>query len=243
MDAWGDSPLRKRIASDIQSGVSAVWVVVEGADAKANQQLSSDLQTALEEATKQIAIPDGVIKREDASRYLAEHKGASMDDVLRSNLPLKIQFTVQTLSHKDQEELAVAAMIGAFANVEDAPFVFPVFGRGRMIEPLSAQRLGSAAIVGACQYMVGECSCVVKTMNPGVDLILNTDWQQSLGDEIVLVDVPIDPNPQLLPIPGGASETLEPESTITGNSAITVVALGVGIAVVVLLVTRTRQSR
>jgi hypothetical protein len=58
--------------------------------------------------------------------------------------------------------------------------------------------------------MVGECSCTVKALNPGVDLILNVDWQEQLGPSVVVVNQ-IDSTeikiaePVLVAIPTGSS--------------------------------------
>ncbi|PAY21334.1 hypothetical protein CKO51_01780 [Rhodopirellula sp. SM50] len=213
LNAWIESPLRKNIIREIQTGASAVWVLVEGPDESQNDALRADLQAALRDATAAIAIPEGVIRREDAAQYLQDHPAASMDDVLRCDIPLSIKFTIERLRHDDENEFAFRAMVDGWTETVEAPFVFPVFGRGRMIEPLPAADFDAGSIIAACRYLVGECSCSVKALNPGVDLILRTDWQQTLGDQIVMVESADSGEPLELAIPVGKPGTQESTAT------------------------------
>jgi hypothetical protein len=203
VDAWIDSPIRTQIVNEVQSGVSAVWVLVEGPDEMQNQQLLEKLETALAEATKMISIPDGVIDRQDAGRFLTDNPDASMDDVLRSDVPLQIKFSTLRLGNAEQSEMAFRAIVNGWTDTVDAPFVFPVFGRGRMIEPLSAADFDESSVIAACRYLVGECSCSVKALNPGVDLILKADWQAMLGDQVIMIDAANVTDAVELSIPSG----------------------------------------
>jgi hypothetical protein len=215
---WSDSPLRQQIASDIQSGVSAVWVFVEGPNADANAEMLNSVKESLAQASKQIAIPDGVIRREDAGKFLSANEGASMDDVLRSDIPLKIEFSIRTLAYGNQDELAMNAMVAGFTGSISGPFVFPIFGRGRMIEPLPPGQVEASSVLAACSYLVGECSCVIKALNPGVDLILNTDWQSVLGEQVVMVDATTATTPTEVAIPPGRKQPPVAKTAISPGS-------------------------
>jgi len=220
VNEWFTSPLRENIVHEIQSGASAVWVMIDGPDVKQNAEMLAGLETALEKATASISIPEGVIRRQDASQQLQDIPGASMDDVLRCDIPLQIKFTIQRLRHDDKNELALRAMIDAWNDRVRAPFVFPVFGRGRMIEPLSVTDFDSRRVIAACNYLVGECSCSVKALNPGVDLILKTDWRQMLGDQVVMIDTSGSGQTVELSIPPGRSETPAAMMDATPNANI-----------------------
>lgn len=75
-----------------------------------------------------------------------------------------------------------------------------------MLDAIDAKELSSQTVMNACQYMVGECSCTVKTQNPGVDLLMSANWSESLGgDTVVIVDSQADLSPQLIEIPFGTS--------------------------------------
>lgn len=206
IDRWIDSPLRTAIAHDLVTGVSATWIFAEGPDEEKNAAMLGRLQQALKTAADQISVPEGVIRREDAARVMAEDPSASMDDILRSDIPLRIEFSVHRLHNDDPAESALSAMLRGGEDQIQPPFVCPVFGRGRMAEPLIAESFSEGAVVSACEYMVGECSCSVKALSPGIDMLLNIDWQDKLGNDIVMVNSPAPETPTVLAVPPGNTE-------------------------------------
>lgn len=247
---WRASGVRERLVADITSGVSAVWILVDGADPSENDRIAAELQTALAQASETIAVPEGVIAMDEATEYLRDHPSASMDDVLRCDIPLKIDFTFHRLKLDDEEELALRAIVAGWdeRGAADAKraIVFPVFGRGRMIEPLAARAFSQEAVVAACKYMVGECSCTVKSLNPGVDLLLDADWQGQVGDTVLVVDQSLPTAPVLVPIPAGPIELGEAthlgeadELIVAQNETPTpkrlMLALGVGVVLLVVV--------
>lgn len=218
VNAWIDSPVRRKIVDDLQNGMTAVWVIVESGDESKDTTMMAKLENQLAIASETISIPEGVIKREDATTYLKDNPGASMDDVLRCDIPLQIKFSIQRVRDGDHDELALRAIAGDLAGQAAAPYAFPVFGRGRMIEPLSASQFREDSVTTACRYLVGECSCSVKALNPGVDLVLKANWQDKLGDQIVMVDSGDLSQPQSVPIPVGhdtPATSDRPAATIT----------------------------
>jgi hypothetical protein len=56
------------------------------------------------------------------------------------------------------------------------PMAFPVFGRGRALYALVGKGIAPDVIEEACVFLTGGCQCTVKAQNPGVDLIMNVDW-------------------------------------------------------------------
>ncbi|WP_182867594.1 hypothetical protein [Stieleria mannarensis] len=218
---WRQSPLRTQIVDDLRSGVSAVWVLVEGEDDQQNAEFHAQLSAALELAEKTVSLPEGVIRRKDAAAVLKEDPSASMDDVLRCDIPLQVKFTIAVLPVDDQDELALRAMIDGIADLVAKPCMIPVFGRGRMIEPLSATSFGQHSVVTACNYLFGECSCSVKALNPGVDLLLDVNWQQVLGAQVVVSDATTSQAAEPLVIPPGRADheqVDEPSGRPVGSS-------------------------
>ncbi|MCB1088647.1 MAG: hypothetical protein KDM63_16535, partial [Verrucomicrobiae bacterium] len=68
--------------------------------------------------------------------------------------------------------------------------VFPVFGRGRLLEPLIGKGVRSENVMEYATYICGACSCEVKDQNPGVDLLIAADWDTALhGSEVVIEKV------------------------------------------------------
>ena len=111
-------------------------------------------------------------------------------------IPLKIAFSRQRLELDDPSERALRALItglrGEAAGDREA-FVFPVFGRGRMLDPLTAAAFSEEKILQGCRYLCAACSCQVKSLNPGIDLLLAADWDAALGENLVVVDRSLPP--------------------------------------------------
>jgi hypothetical protein len=208
---WRDSAIRRRIVTDLTSGVSAVWILVDGSDPQENDRLEAELRSAVTKAAEEIPMPDGVIARQDAGTYLGQHPSASMDDVLRCDIPLKIEFSVLRVASDAAEEAALLAMVRGWDDRSrtdsDRAFVFPVFGRGRMIEPLEAERFSEHSVLQACGNIVAQCSCTVKTLNPGIDLLLDANWQEFMDDSVLVVDRQPATTPDFVTIPTGAAAT------------------------------------
>jgi hypothetical protein len=57
---------------------------------------------------------------------------------------------------------------------------FPVFGRGRVLWALVGAGIAKENIAEAGEFLTGPCSCQVKSLNPGCDLLLAADWESAL---------------------------------------------------------------
>lgn len=141
-----------------------------------------------------------------------------MDDVLRCAVPLKVEFQMRRLSQTDKREAATIAILRSLGVNEGEAWLVPVFGRGRMLDAIPAEPYPSDVILKACQYMVGECSCTVKAQNPGVDLLLNVDWQQKLGVEEIVFGSGSTLAPELLDVPAG-KDSAGKDSTAPSTAA------------------------
>jgi hypothetical protein len=86
--------------------------------------------------------------------------------------------------------------------------VFPVFGRGRALLPLVGAGITEANITAAAGFLTGACSCEVKALNPGFDLLLPADWDNLLmltGDGAYIAgELPSSAEPEYVPIPSGS---------------------------------------
>ena len=204
LETWLSSPLRSKVADKLVAGASAVFVLVECEDSQLNQQVDATVRLGVQQAMAEISIPEGVIPRYGANEYLQQHPEASLDDVLRCDVPLKVDFEIARLAFDDQAEDALRAMGSGLAASSSGPWLIPIFGRGRMLDAIDAKELSSQTVMNACQYMVGECSCTVKTQNPGVDLLMSANWSEALGgDTVVIVDSQAELSPLFVEIPPG----------------------------------------
>ncbi len=189
-----DSPCRRSIVQSLSHGSSAVWILLEGSGADDNARAWSSLTKTLAETAPTLTIPEGVIPSAAAAASREGEAPLELDDVLRSGIPLRIEFTPIRLSRDDPAESALIALIDRLRPLDPAlPYAIPVFGRGRILPPLPAAPLDPAAVAAACRYLTEACSCQVKSENPGADLLLNADWNALLDQSWVVLEKSLPP--------------------------------------------------
>jgi hypothetical protein len=160
------SPARARLVQRLARG-DAVWLLLEGDDAEADDNAETLLRRELRRLERQIELPE---------------QGADGPQ-MRLALPLRVSFAVLRLSRTDRaEQPFVRLLLNADEGLAAVrgPVVLPVFGRGRLLCALHGQQLAAREIERAARYLCGECSCQSKELNPGVDLLLAVDWEQVL---------------------------------------------------------------
>lgn len=181
-----DSPVRQELKKRLLAGQSAVWLLLESGDAAKDDAAAKTIENGLLAAQTELKLPDGVITQDEANDPKKLHENA---DVLQSDLPLKIAFSTMRLGRDNAEESALIAMLmhlepdlGEFVK---EPMVFPIFGRGRAIEPLIGKGIHAGNILEASAYLCGACSCEIKEQNPGIDLLMTADWDPVASKEVV----------------------------------------------------------
>ena len=210
-----DSPARQRIKADLLAGQSTVWVLIEGRDQSANDATFQQLEQTLKEAQSQIKIPEGIIQANQVGKVGAD---ISLDDVLRSTIPLKISFKIERIKRDDSAEQAFLRILTAnrLAPPEE-PLVVPIFGRGRTPGPLLGSSITPEAILTACEYLCGACSCQVKSGNPGYDLLFQAHWQKNLQSGLIVIDKQL---PSILPTLNEESSPPDPPESSRHQSAL-----------------------
>ena len=184
-----DSPARREIVDRLLKGKSAVWVMVESGDERKDEAAAAQIGKAFLKAESELKIPDGVLTVEEAQE--------DSDDVLRSSIPLRIDFSLLRISRDDPAESIFLEMLlhmeddlGEFQN---EPMVFPVFGRGRALEPLIGRGINSENVYEHASYFCGACSCEIKNQNPGVDLLIAANWEAAIAGSEVAVGKSLPP--------------------------------------------------
>jgi hypothetical protein len=172
-----DSPIRQELRKRLLAGESAVWLLIESGDPAKDDAAGKALDDGLQAAQKKLKLPDGVLTQEEAKDPKKRHENA---DVLLSDLPLRIAFSTLRLSRQNADEAALIAMLmhiePDLGDFVDEPMVFPIFGRGRALEPILGKGIHAANLLEACTYLCGACSCEIKEQNPGIDLLMVADW-------------------------------------------------------------------
>ena len=170
--------------------------------------------------------------RDELSRLEKELKLPDVEPAdLKSGLPLKLSFAVIKIARKGPEA-DLRELLGSDDDLRKAkgPVIFPVVGRGRMLFGLHGKGLTAGEVAQVAAFACGACSCQVKELNPGVDLLLRADWQRLLD---VTADAEEAPAVAAPPIPPGsrpAAEETKPGGTtwVVPAALVGAVALGVG---------------
>ncbi|HWG44578.1 MAG TPA: hypothetical protein VN688_17500 [Gemmataceae bacterium] len=165
-----DSPVRRDLAQRLMKGDSIVWLLLECGDKKRDDAAAATLQTQLQRLEKELHWPDP----------------AGDDSVeLLSNLPRRLAFSMVRVKRTDPAETMLIAMLlhtDSDLAKSTEPMVFPVFGRGRVLDALIGKGINAGTIQDTAKFLCGACSCQVKRLNPGVDLLMAADWDAVLED-------------------------------------------------------------
>lgn len=198
-----DSPARRELSKRLLAGDSVVWLVLKSGSTARNESVKQLLTTELKKLGKTIPFPEGL---------------GLPGSELYAELPLLMQFTILEIDPNDEAEQFLIGLFRGFqpeANSAEQPLIVPVFGRGRALEVIPADRLDADMVGDLTRYLCGACSCQVKERNPGFDLLLSTPWERELfGDAGELPPPPkeFDPNqaPTYVPIPSGKTQVGSP---------------------------------
>jgi hypothetical protein len=163
--ALAKSPKRQELAERLMEGQSGVWVFVESGHADKDRAALQLLSQELEEATrelKEMALP-----------------------VDETEMPgLSFEFSTLSVSRSDPKERFLLEMLlnsePDLDDYADVPIVLPVFGRGRALFALVGEGINSDNLREAIAFLTGPCGCEIKMMNPGVDLLMATNWDAAV---------------------------------------------------------------
>jgi hypothetical protein len=175
-----DSPGRREVARRLVAGDCAVWVLVESGDKAKDAAAAKLIGEELKKLEKTLELPS------------PDLGGGGFDDPAlapEARQNLKVAFSLVRVSRADKaEQVLVNMLVGVDAEFrkEKEPMAFAVFGQGRALPPLIGAGIEADNLAQVCGFVVGPCSCQVKAMNPGWDLLIATDWSGALeGREVV----------------------------------------------------------
>lgn len=164
--AWTESPPAVEISRRILSGDAAVWILAESGDPTADGAVAARLEKRLRYLEQVAQLP--AIDPNDP------------DSQVGPGPPLAVRFSLlrlptgttafRRLLAGEEKELATAK----------EPWVAAVYGRGRVLGAWPAPAVGEEQIEQVCLFLLGACSCRVKNLNPGWDLLLPVDWDAQL---------------------------------------------------------------
>lgn len=207
-----ESPVRKELIRRLAEGETAVWLLLESGQPKADEAAAQVLKTELKKLETDLELPELTTNPEDA---------------LLVQTPLRVAFSQINVRRDDPAEQALRAMlIGSEPDLAERtdPMVFPVYGRGRALWGLIGAGITAKNIRDSAGFLVGPCSCEVKELNPGFDLLMKVDWDLLLSPTgaplTSAVTRGVEPTETVLvPIPAGSPNRTMPDRGSSQSSA------------------------
>ena len=184
LKSLAESPARKKINKLLAGGAPCVMVVLQGPDAKQNQQADKAIATVIKKAAEGLYTPPaepedpfGLPKTPDPSKKKKDGAEAGKTEEKK---PESLAIATVTVSRDDpQEQWFVRCLLQAERDLHKFPkdtMVFAAYGRGRVIEPCINKGITEQNLADYVSFVMGACSCQVKEQNPGMDLLNVWDW-------------------------------------------------------------------
>jgi hypothetical protein len=200
-----DSPARRDIFRRLSLGETAVWLLLESGHPGKDETAARTLHTTLRRLEKELKLP--VLTDDPADRLSPGGPPLRMAFSvlrLRRDDPAEQEFVQMLLRteydlilHSQVAPVLAVGLAGcpitplgpnpylgaaALTRTQDltVPVAFPVFGRGRVLYALIGAGIHEDTISESAAFLAGACSCTVKRLNPGVDLLMTADWERML---------------------------------------------------------------
>lgn len=167
-----DSPARHTVVERIAAGHSVVWILIESGDSAKDETAERVLRQRLTYLETELQLPESDESNADAVLPAQESfQPTSTDLSLRLSL-IRIGRNIH------EERVFLSMLINSETDLYEfnEPIAIPVFGRGRSHYALVGKGINDDNIDSSCQYLCGACSCEVKSQNPGVDMLIQANW-------------------------------------------------------------------
>jgi len=201
-----DSPVRKEIVKRLIAGESAVWIFLESGNSEKDADALKLVKENLDNLQKELQLPE-----ED----LQEMKGTGYDPSLviaeENEDKIKISFSIISVSRQDPAEKFLVDLLLKTENdllEYDEPIIFPVFGRGRILFAIPGKGINEIIITKTCVFLSGPCSCQIKALNPGVDMLVSVEWDRQLSEAFLVEQIEL---PELSGLTTVAGKDVQPE--------------------------------
>ncbi len=211
------SPKRTELVEDLIRGESVVWVFVPSGNSQKDDRAKALIRRELDIALKSLA------------------KMSFLTTAGAKEKKLTYGFPILTLSRSDPEErffldMLVRSESDLYEHTNE-PMVFPVFGRGRVLGCLFGEYISADKIQDAVAFLAASCSCEVKALNPGLDLLIPAQWDRVMMGDLYADD---DALPELTGVMPGkpAADKTEVSSnpSESGNKASIVAFSGIALS-------------
>jgi hypothetical protein len=169
------SPKRQELARRLTAGQTAVWIFVESGNAGKDKAAMQLINQELDRATKELKeIPPELDLATDTEELQTPEPGQSGIG------SISYEFSILPVSRSDpKEKMFLEMLLNSEPDLDEysnEPIVFPTFGRGRALFALVGEGINTDNLREAIAFITGPCGCEIKMLNPGVDLLMNENW-------------------------------------------------------------------
>jgi len=172
-----DSPARRDLARKLLRGDAVVWLLLESGDRERDDEAGRLIEAESGKLQQTLKLPEP----------------STLDPPMNANVPLKIAISIVRVARSDPAERMLVNLLlnrnPKLATGKEA-MLFPIFGRGRAIPPAIGPEIRAEALLEMAEFLTGPCSCQVKEMNPGYDLLLTANWSSLIGYQEVQLPEP-----------------------------------------------------
>ncbi len=158
-----DSPMRRQAAAKLARG-QPVWLLLESGNRARDNR-------AMELLNREIARLEQVLELPDPEQWWDQRDGGPAPE---------IRFSTMRLARDNRdEEFLVKMLVGSEPDLDELapqPMVFPLYGRGICMWAIVGDGIDPRNLTNAAEFLAGPCSCQVKMLNPGIDLLISKDW-------------------------------------------------------------------
>ncbi len=215
VEALLDSPARAQMTKWILDGESVVWVLIGGGDPEKDDAAEQLVRAEIAKLETELVMRD--------LEVIQSEKQFGSDTKVELRLGIKLLVLDR---NEPQEKIFAATILNSEADLSELsePIVMPVFGRGRAYLSLAGKGINPKMLETTCRFLIADCSCEVKRLNPGVDLLFSVDWDGSITGTVaedppspsptgssVYVDIPPGNATPDRPTDGASVETPEPK--------------------------------
>ncbi|MEO2024209.1 MAG: molybdate ABC transporter substrate-binding protein [Pirellulaceae bacterium] len=170
LTALTTSAKRQQLLKQLSDGKAAILVLLTSKDTAANQAAEKQVRSLVE------AVNQGKVGLYQVPDEPAEQ------DATKEQPTAKPSHTLGwlTVDRQDpQEKWLVQSLLAVESDLQDLqePMVFAVYGRARALPPYVGKGITRENLLQCVEFVTGACSCTVKEQNPGVDLLVQSDWE------------------------------------------------------------------
>jgi hypothetical protein len=158
-----ESPARRQLAARLKQGYASAIILLLSGDEARDAAARAFLAEHLPRLAGRIELP----KKSDEGPQVTW------------DAPVRVEFPVIEVARTPAEEVFVQMLLGSEDGLKDVtgPIAFPVFGRGRALCSLHGRDLEKPSeLQRSLEFLCNACSCQAKELNPGLDLLIATDW-------------------------------------------------------------------